>query len=166
MKSQHKANKGADYPVEVLRRWKTQHEDEMRRTVGRPEEEKRHELAGTYKAVGVGKVTGADIRSPTKIAPGTRASAEGIGRCGSEEAKMNRANVSFGVQCSRCGSTFGELTYVSVGSSASNECPRCGGELVADNRWTNVSNYTCECGALIGHMVSGTAVCPICKKTI
>jgi len=27
----------------------------------------------------VGKVTGADIRSPTKIAPGTRASAEGIG---------------------------------------------------------------------------------------
>jgi DNA-directed RNA polymerase subunit RPC12/RpoP len=76
------------------------------------------------------------------------------------------ANVSFGVRCSRCGSSFGVAASVSTG--ARGNCLRCGGVLIADEQWSNISNFTCaKCGTTVGHMTTnGDAKCPGCGAKI
>lgn len=70
-------NGGADHPADLLRRWKADHEANVARSIGKAEQS---ELAGTIEAKGVGEITGADIRRPTRMAPGTHVRASGIGK--------------------------------------------------------------------------------------
>jgi hypothetical protein len=72
-------NDGVDYPVDVLRKWKAEHEASIASTLGKAVREKYHELGGKVEASGIGNITGADIRKPTRIQPGTHISASGIG---------------------------------------------------------------------------------------
>jgi hypothetical protein len=77
---------------------------------------------------------------------------------------MSGAHVSFGVRCKRCGRSFGAM--VSLGSAPVCACGST--EFVADNQWSNISNFICpHCGCAVGHMIaSGPATCPGCKSQI
>jgi hypothetical protein len=70
-------NGGIDHPIATLQKWKTDHEAETSRALGKAQQ---FELSGTIEAEGIGEVTGADIQKPTKIAPGTFIRAAGIGK--------------------------------------------------------------------------------------
>lgn len=70
---------GRDFPAEVLRAWKLDHEREVREAIGRPASETT--VAGAISASGIGVVTGLEITRPNvRIAPGTTVNANGVGR--------------------------------------------------------------------------------------
>jgi hypothetical protein len=70
-------NGGADHPVDLLRRWKAEHETNVARSIGKREQS---ELAGTIEAEGIGEIIAADLRRPTRMAPGTHVRASGTGK--------------------------------------------------------------------------------------
>jgi len=72
-------NDGADYSVDTLKEWKANHEQEVADAIGRGARVEHYELDGFIEARGIGNVIAADLRAPTRIRPGTHASASGIG---------------------------------------------------------------------------------------
>lgn len=78
---------------------------------------------------------------------------------------MTNAHVSFGVRCEKCGRSFGKLASVGGGPTA--QC-LCGGALVPDTQWENISNFKCtHCGTIAGHLTgNGPAMCLWCGKPL
>jgi hypothetical protein len=72
-------NNGFDFPVELLKRWKTDHESWVRENLNR-KPITITEVAGTHEAYGIGDVAGLRINKPTKIQPGTITRGDGIGK--------------------------------------------------------------------------------------
>lgn len=72
-------NNGADYPKELLMKWKTDHETWVRENLNK-KPVTITEVAGTHEAYGVGDVAGLRISKPTKIQPGTIARGVGFGK--------------------------------------------------------------------------------------
>lgn len=72
-------NQGADFPADLLRDWKSQHETWVRNNLN-SSETPLTELAGTHEAAGIGEITGLRIAKPTRIKPGTISRATGIGK--------------------------------------------------------------------------------------
>lgn len=72
-------NNGADFPTELLKKWKTDHESWVRGNLNK-KPFTITEVAGTHEAYGVGDVAGLRISKPTKIQPGTIAKGAGIGK--------------------------------------------------------------------------------------
>lgn len=72
-------NNGADYDIDTLGRWKSEHENNIASTLGATISEKQYELGGRIEVHGIGNIIGADIRKPTRIQPGTHVSASGAG---------------------------------------------------------------------------------------
>jgi len=73
-------NNGADFSVETLKEWKTNHENWITENLNKKIENKLIDVSGEHSAKGIGEVTGIEIKKPTIIRPGTKVSAEGIGK--------------------------------------------------------------------------------------
>jgi hypothetical protein len=72
-------NDGIDFPAEILRNWKADHDTWVRENLNKSSEPL-SEIAGMHEATGIGEVTGLSIKKPAKIEPGTVSRAEGIGK--------------------------------------------------------------------------------------
>lgn len=72
-------NNGADFPTDLLRQWKADHESWVRKNLNR-NPIGIAEVAGTHEAHGIGDIAGLRVSKPTKIKPGTIARANGIGK--------------------------------------------------------------------------------------
>lgn len=72
-------NQGKDYPVDVLKTWKSQHENWVNLNLNKRFGNLIGEISGEHSAKGVGKITGLDIKRPVIIKPGTKSTAEGSG---------------------------------------------------------------------------------------
>jgi hypothetical protein len=72
-------NKGADYPADLLKKWKTDHESWVKENLNK-KPVTITEVAGTHEAYGVGDIAGLRISKPTNIQPGTIARGGGIGK--------------------------------------------------------------------------------------
>ena len=72
------ANNGDDHSIELLKKWKREHEEKIAASIGKAAS-RYSELAGKVTASGIGNIIGADIQKPTRIQPGTTISATGIG---------------------------------------------------------------------------------------
>jgi hypothetical protein len=72
-------NNGADFPAPLLREWKADHEEWVRSHLNKSPYSLVSEIAGEYRASGVGIIVGLDAEGPVIIKPGTRVSAQGIG---------------------------------------------------------------------------------------
>ncbi len=72
-------NNGLDFPIEVLKKWKNDHEIWVRSQLNKSVSAKLHIVNGEHNASGIGTITGLEIKSPTIIKPGTKVTAEGIG---------------------------------------------------------------------------------------
>lgn len=73
-------NKGADYPADLLREWKSGHAEWLQTHPDALQESGLTVVAGEYRAEGEGEVTGMEIEGPAIIEPGTTSSAKGKGR--------------------------------------------------------------------------------------
>jgi len=72
-------NGGVDCPAYILREWKIQHEDFIRGNLNKRPQNQLTEVNGEISASGIGEVIGLDIKKPTKMMPGTKVTATGIG---------------------------------------------------------------------------------------
>jgi hypothetical protein len=73
-------NDGVDFPVDVLREWKEQHNHWIRENLNKNIENTALFIVdGEHHAKGIGEVTGLHLTKPTIIKPGTISTAEGIG---------------------------------------------------------------------------------------
>jgi hypothetical protein len=72
-------NNGADYLPELLRKWKTDHENWVRSNLNK-KQITITEVSGTHEASGVGDIAGLRITKPTIIKPGTIARGSGSGK--------------------------------------------------------------------------------------
>jgi hypothetical protein len=73
-------NGGADFSVDTLRAWKRNHEAWTCENLNKSRSALVTTIDGSHSARGIGEVTGLDVQGPAKIMPGTRSSAEGVGR--------------------------------------------------------------------------------------
>ena len=73
------SNDGADYPVDVLRKWKAEHEQWVRENLNKRVSigDNLTSVNGVHYARGKDNVTGLDIKTSVRIEPGTRSIAEG-----------------------------------------------------------------------------------------
>ena len=161
------ANGGVDHPVDLLKRWKKEHEEKCAASIGKPASTLA-ELAGSIQRKWNRKC---DRRRHSE--PDTNSAwNDGVVirhrkhyRCADRrQAMTGGAHVSFGVRCTRCGSSFGTIASVAAGGVPSTGCPKCGGNLIAAHEWSNLSNFTCSvCGTRVSLMVSnGPTRCPGC----
>ena len=72
-------NMGSDFPVELLKRWKKEHESWVRDNLNKSVRSLISIVDGEHYAKGKGIVTGLDVQEPAFLKPGTRSSAEGEG---------------------------------------------------------------------------------------
>ncbi len=72
-------NNGIDFSVDLLRSWKSQHEEWVRSNLNKSPNSIVSIVSGEHHASGRGEVVGLDVQSPVFIRPGTRVSAEGEG---------------------------------------------------------------------------------------
>ena len=72
-------NGGSDFSIDLLNRWKAQHEEWVRGNLNRRVDSPLSEVAGSHEASGVGNVTALDIEGPAIIKPGTVSRASGLG---------------------------------------------------------------------------------------
>ncbi len=73
-------NKGLDYSVELLRKWKSDHENWIKENLNKsPFVSEIAIVDGTHHAKGTGEVTGIDVQGPVIFMPGTQSIAEGTG---------------------------------------------------------------------------------------
>jgi hypothetical protein len=73
-------NQGADFPAELLRKWKQEHEDWVRANLNRRADSPVSVVSGTHEAHGQGEITALDVQGPAIIKPGTVARASGQGQ--------------------------------------------------------------------------------------
>ena len=85
-------NDGSDFPPELLHAWKSTHEQWVRDNLNQSPHALISILDGEHHASGVGEVTGIDAEGPTLFKPGTRSSAEGIGRITATRIGPRRAD--------------------------------------------------------------------------
>jgi len=72
-------NGGSDFSVDLLKKWKSEHEPWVRANLNRKPGVSISEIAGSHSAHGIGEVTGLDIQGPVIIKPGTIVTASGQG---------------------------------------------------------------------------------------
>ena len=72
-------NNGVDFPADVLRKWKSDHDTWVRDNLNKSPISL-SEIAGLHEAHGIGDVTGLRIARAVKIKPGTVSRAKGIGK--------------------------------------------------------------------------------------
>ncbi len=72
-------NNGLDYPVELLNKWKKEHEEWVKTQLNKSPNSLITFVEGEFAAKGIGKVTGIRTRRTTVFGPGTKATAEGEG---------------------------------------------------------------------------------------
>lgn len=72
-------NNGADFPADLLKRWKAVHESWVKENLNKSPASIT-EVAGIHEAHGIGDIAGLRITKPAKIMPGTITRADGIGR--------------------------------------------------------------------------------------
>ncbi len=74
-------NKGIDYPVDLLRKWKSDHERWVKENLNKNPfiNPAIAVINGTHHAKGIGNVTGIDVQGPVIFKPGTQSIAEGTG---------------------------------------------------------------------------------------
>lgn len=72
-------NNGQDYSVDVLKKWKREHEQWVRDNLNKSVSSPVTVVDGEHRASGTGIITALDIRKPTIIKPGTKSIASGEG---------------------------------------------------------------------------------------
>ncbi|PJB21976.1 MAG: hypothetical protein CO114_02515 [Euryarchaeota archaeon CG_4_9_14_3_um_filter_38_12] len=72
-------NKGLDFPVNLLKRWKDEHEIWVRENLNKSVNSLVTVIDGEHHAIGKGEVTGIDAQGPVFFRPGTKSIAEGEG---------------------------------------------------------------------------------------
>lgn len=70
---------GLDYPVELLKEWKSEHEAWVKENLNKSADSLIPTIDGEHYAKGKGKVTGIEVTAPAVFNPGTRSTAEGEG---------------------------------------------------------------------------------------
>lgn len=73
-------NNGLDFPAEVLQGWKQTHENWVREHLNKSVHSLITVVDGEHHAKGVGSVTGLEVKKPAILKPGTKVTAEGIGK--------------------------------------------------------------------------------------
>ena len=73
-------NKGIDYPVDLLCKWKDEHEKWVKRNLNKSQHSLVTIVEGEFIASGIGEVTGIKITKPAILKPGTKAVAKGEGK--------------------------------------------------------------------------------------
>ena len=72
-------NKGQDFPVHMLRKWKAQHKAWVRINMNKSPWSPISVISGEHHAKGKGRVTGIDAQEAVLFTPGTKVTAEGEG---------------------------------------------------------------------------------------
>ena len=72
-------NNGLDYPVDLLEKWKSEHEAWVKENLNKPADSLISTIDGEHYAKGKGKVTAIHATAPVLIKPGTKSTAEGEG---------------------------------------------------------------------------------------
>jgi hypothetical protein len=72
-------NNGQDYSISQLQDWKSAHEKFVFENFNKKRENQLSEVNGEISASGIGTVIGLEINKPTRIMPGTKITATGIG---------------------------------------------------------------------------------------
>jgi len=72
-------NGGIDYPADLLRSWKSEHEAWTRANLNKSIDAFITVIDGQHRASGIGEVTALDIEDAAIIKPGTISTAQGIG---------------------------------------------------------------------------------------
>lgn len=72
-------NNGLDFPVDLLREWKKNHETWVKANLNKSLNTPLSIIDGEHHAKGKGKVIGIDAQEPVFLKPGTKATAEGEG---------------------------------------------------------------------------------------
>ena len=71
-------NKGMDYSVELLKKWKSEHEKWIKENLNKSPYSPISIIDGEHHAKGQGNVTGLDIQESVILKPGTKSTAEGV----------------------------------------------------------------------------------------
>lgn len=72
-------NMGLDFPVDLLKKWKDNHEIWVKENLNKSKNSTISIIDGNHYARGRGNVTGIDARETIFIKPGTKSTAEGVG---------------------------------------------------------------------------------------
>lgn len=72
-------NKGLDFPIDLLKRWKIDHEAWVKGNLNKSASSPLSIIDGEHHAKGKGNVTGIYAQEPVFIKPGTKSTAEGEG---------------------------------------------------------------------------------------
>ena len=72
-------NKGLDFPIDLLKRWKFGHEAWVKGNLNKSASSPLSIIAGEHHAKGKGNVTAINAQEPVFIKPGTKSTAEGEG---------------------------------------------------------------------------------------
>ena len=72
-------NGGVDFPADLLRDWKRNHEQWVREHLNKSAASQITIIDGEHQARGIGNITGLEVKKPAIIKPGTKVTAEGVG---------------------------------------------------------------------------------------
>jgi len=72
-------NNGLDYSVNVLKKWKQDHEAWVKSNLNKSANSMMSTIDGEHRATGRGNITGLDVQEPVFFKPGTKVIAEGEG---------------------------------------------------------------------------------------
>ena len=156
-------NSGEDYTVELLNKWKEEHEAWVRGNLNM-KPITITEIDGTHEAHGIGDVVGLRVTKSVKIKTGTISRASGIGKISGtsieQEKFMNSSGAGFGFRCPNCNIT---IDVIATLGSDPQCCPQCGRNMIPNPQTKISAKAICKkCNSFFGLINSDK--CPNCGE--